>query len=68
MEWFSQNWVWVLFAAGMIAMHMFGHGGHGVHGGHAGHGGGGGGGHYDPKPASRDGVQPTPEQGPGHQH
>jgi len=28
MEWFSQNWVWVLFAVGMIAMHMFGHGGH----------------------------------------
>ena len=20
MEWFSQNWVWVLFAAGMIAL------------------------------------------------
>ena len=29
MEWFSQNWVWVLFAVGMVAMHMFGHGGHG---------------------------------------
>ncbi len=26
MEWFSQNWVWVLFVAGMIAMHLFGHG------------------------------------------
>jgi hypothetical protein len=37
MEWFSQNWVWVLFFVGMIAMHMFGHGGHG---GHSGHGGG----------------------------
>lgn len=24
MEWFSQNWVWVLFFIGMIAMHMFG--------------------------------------------
>lgn len=33
MEWFSENWVWVLFFAGMIAMHMFGHGGHGGHGG-----------------------------------
>ena len=33
MEWFSQNWVWVLFFAGLIAMHMFGHGGHGGHGG-----------------------------------
>ena len=33
MEWISQNWVWVLFAVGMIAMHLFGHGGHGGHGG-----------------------------------
>lgn len=33
MEWFSQNWVWVLFFAGMVAMHLFGHGGHGGHGG-----------------------------------
>jgi hypothetical protein len=32
MEWFSQNWIWVLFFVGMIAMHMFGHGGHGGHG------------------------------------
>jgi hypothetical protein len=62
MEWFSQNWVWVLFFAGMIAMHMFGHGGHG------GHGGGCGGGHHDPKPASKDSAQHTSEQGPGHQH
>ena len=62
MEWLSQNWVWVLFFAGMIAMHMFGHGGHG------GHGGGCGGGHNDPKAASKDGVQHTSEQGPGHQH
>ncbi len=29
MEWFSQNWAWVLLIAGFIAMHMFGHGGHG---------------------------------------
>ena len=34
MDWIAQNWVWVLFAVGMIAMHMFGHGGHGGHGGH----------------------------------
>jgi hypothetical protein len=65
MEWFSQNWVWVLFFAGMIAMHMFGHGGHGGHGGHS---GGCGGGHDDPKPAIKDGVQRTSEQAPGHQH
>lgn len=57
MEWLSQNWVWVLFFAGMIAMHMFGHGGHG---------GGRGGDHNDPKPASKDSVQRTSEQGPDH--
>ena len=33
MEWMSQNWVWVLLAVGMTAMHLFGHGGHGGHGG-----------------------------------
>ena len=62
MDWFSQNWVWVLFFAGIIAMHMFGHGGHG-RGGHGEHGGG----HSDSKPASKDGVQRTSEQS-GHQH
>ena len=58
MEWFSQNWVWVLFFAGMVAMHLFGHGGHGGHRG----------GHNDPKPTSKDSLQSTPEQGPGHRH
>jgi hypothetical protein len=61
MEWISQNWVWVLFFAGFIAMHMFGHGGHGRHGGH-------GGDQSDPKPASKGSVQRTSEQGSGHQH
>ena len=61
MEWFSQNWVWLLFFAGMVAMHLFGHGGHGGHGNH-------GGGHNDPEPTSKDSVQRTPEQGPGHRH
>ena len=65
MEWFSQNWVWVLFFAGFIAMHMFGHGGHG---GHGGPGGGCGGGHNDPNPASKDGTQRASEQGPDHHH
>ena len=32
MDWITQNWVWVLFAVGMIVMHMFGHSGHGGHG------------------------------------
>lgn len=62
MEWFSENWVWLLFFAGMIAMHLFGHGGHG------GHGGGCGGGHNDPKPAGKDGVQRPAEPAPGHHH
>ena len=61
MEWLAQNWVWVLFFAGFIAMHMFGHGGHGGHGGHCG-------GHGGPKPGGKDGTQPAPERGSGHQH
>ena len=32
MDWIAQNWMWVLCAVGMIAMHMFGHGGHGGQG------------------------------------
>jgi len=68
MEWFSQNWVWVLFSAGMIAMHLFGHGGHGGHGSHGGHGGGSGGDHNDPKPKNKNDEQPTSEQEPGHKH
>ena len=58
MGWFSQNWVWVLFFAAFIAMHMFGHGGHGGHGG----------GHNDSNASSKDSVQRTPDQGSGHQH
>ena len=58
MEWFSQNWVWVLFFAGMVAMHLFGHGGHGGHGGD----------HADPKSESKDSSQRTSEPGPGHHH
>ena len=33
MQWISQNWVWVLFFAAFIGMHLFGHGGHGGHSG-----------------------------------
>lgn len=33
MEWFAQNWIWVLFFLAFIAMHLFGHGGHGGHSG-----------------------------------
>ena len=68
MEWFSQNWVWVLFAVGMIAMHMFGHGGHGGHGAHGGHGDASSGDQNDRKPATKDSVQDPSEQESGHQH
>ena len=62
MEWFSQNWVWVLFFGGMIAMHLFGHGGHGGHGGENGNVVPG------PGPAGKDNAPKTPEQRSGHQH
>ena len=61
MEWISQNWVWVLFVVGMIAMHLFGHGGHGGHGGHDD-------GKSDSKPTSNDGVKHTSEPHSGHRH
>lgn len=34
MSWLSQNWIWVVFFLGFVAMHMFGHGGHSGHGQH----------------------------------
>ena len=61
MEWFSQNWVWILFAVAMIAMHMFGHGGHGGHGGHSGE-------RDDTKPEGRDDQERAAKKGAGHQH
>ena len=33
MEWLTENWVFLVVAAAMMAMHLFGHGGHGGHGG-----------------------------------
>jgi hypothetical protein len=33
MEWLSENWVFVVIAVAMVAMHLFGHGGHDGHGG-----------------------------------
>ena len=62
MEWFSQNWVWVLFFAGMIAMHMFGHGGHGGHATRSGDD------DLDPKSASKDTAQRPSQQSPDHRH
>lgn len=62
MDWLSQNWVWVLFFVGMVAMHMFGHGGHG------GHGSGNRSGDDDPMPAGKDNVQRNSKPGSGHHH
>ena len=58
MEWFSQNWIWVLFFVGMIAMHMFGHGGHGGHGSN----------HNESTSVSKDRVQTASEKVSGHKH
>lgn len=65
MEWLLQNWVWVLFFAGMVAMHMFGHGGHGGHGGHS---DGDRSGDNDSVPAGKDDVQRNSKLRSGHHH
>ena len=67
MQWFAQNWVWVLFFVGFIAMHMFGHGGHGSHGGHGGHGAESSA-DQSVKPVSKDSAQRPSEQPPEHRH
>lgn len=28
MDWIGNNWIWLVFIGGMIAMHLFGHRGH----------------------------------------
>ena len=28
MDWIGNNWLWLLFLVGMVAMHVFGHRGH----------------------------------------
>lgn len=58
MEWFSQNWIWVLFFVGMIAMHLFGHGGHGGHGSS----------HNESTSANKDDMQTPSEKATGHKH
>jgi hypothetical protein len=35
MEWFSENWFWVLILILFVWMHMGGHGCHGGHGKHS---------------------------------
>lgn len=59
MEWLTQNWVWVLFAVGMIAMHLLGHGGHGGHGGNDD-------GQKTPTPLRKDIEQSISEPRSGH--
>ena len=61
MEWFSQNWVWVLFFVGMIAMHLFGHGGHGGHGRHTDR-------TDDAEPAKKDSDLRDSAPAPTHKH
>ena len=62
MDWLTQNWIWVVFFALFIGMHLFGHGGHGGHGG-----GCGGGRHgHDQEPAG--GERPDGDKPQGHQH
>lgn len=51
MNWLTENWIWVLFGVGFIAMHLFGHGGHGGGGGCC--GGGGRKNTVEPAPGSR---------------
>lgn len=55
MEWLSQNWGWILFFAGMIVMHMFGHGRHSD-------------GRAEPKPERKDTEQRSSKPGPEHKH
>ena len=62
MEWLSQNWVWVLFAVGMIAMHMFGHGRHGEHGNRIRRG------DKTPVPTDKGDAQRNSKPGSGHHH
>lgn len=61
MEWILQNWVWVLFAVGMIAMHLFGHGGHGGHGGNDDR-------QSDANPEKKDGKPGASTPRSGHRH
>ena len=34
MDWIGNNWIWLVFLVGMIAMHLFGHRGHRHESGH----------------------------------
>ena len=61
MSWLAENWIWVLFGVGFVAMHLFGHGCHGGHGGHD----TGGGGNADPKKATAKPVKRPGAATPG---
>lgn len=66
MTWFAENWFWVLFGVGFIAMHLFGHGGHGGHGSHG--GGHGGGGESPKKEPAKPGAAKRPGPTEPHRH
>lgn len=56
MNWLTENWLWMVFGAVFLWMHLKMHGGHGAHGEH----GGCGGSHGDHGGAARG-----PESGDG---
>lgn len=56
MNWLTENWLWMVFGAVFLWMHLKMHGGHGARGGH----GGCGGSHGDHGGAARG-----PESGDG---
>jgi len=74
MEWLAENWIFVIFLAAFVAMHLFGH----RHGGHGGHGGRGGshdhGENKGEKPAGEDAAPGSARPGSkradeaGHRH
>lgn len=55
MQWLANNWIWIVFALGFLALHMFGHGGHGHGRGHGGHGRD----RRDPEPSREGAEQPA---------
>jgi hypothetical protein len=57
MDWLTENWLWILFGAIFLWMHLRMHGGHGASGEHGGHGGcGGGHGGHGREPAEEESV------------
>ncbi len=53
MQWLLDNWIWVLFGVGMVALHLFGHGRRGARGNSAG----------DASPTARTSAKQKPTDG-----